>query len=152
MGRIKINTKTKKAVKESYIDDIDDLGYDVDTELDSEVDVFDAINHNSDQFYGKTDYLDEDGEVIEDEPFEQEAEEQPEEIKDNSAGKDVTAVVVAALRDELKKKEYQRDYLRFRYRGEVCDGVPMAEIDPSKFVFKIDDRLVGVKLGEIKIL
>ena len=149
MGRIKINTKTKKAVKESYIDD---LGYDVDTELDSEVDVFDAINHNSDQFYGKTDYLDEDGEVIEDEPFEQEAEELPEEIKDNSAGKDVTAAVVAALRDELKKKEYLRDYLRFRYRGEVCDGVPMAEIDPSKFVFKIDDRLVGVKLGEIKIL
>lgn len=149
MGRIKINTKIKKAVKESYIDD---LGYDVDTELDSEVDVFDAINHNSDQFYGKTDYLDEDGEVIEDEPFEQEAEEQPEEIKDNSAGKDATAAVVAALRDELKKKEYQRDYLRFRYRGEVCDGVPMAEIDPSKFVFKIDDRLVGVKLGEIKIL
>ena len=152
MGRIKINTKTKKAVKESYIDDIDDLGYDVDTELDSEVDVFDAINHNSDQFYGKTDYLDEDGEVIEDEPFEQEAEELPEEIKDNSAGKDVTAAVVAALRDELKKKEYQRDYLRFRYRGEVCDGVPMAEINPSKFVFKIDDKLVGVKLGEIKIL
>ena len=149
MGRIKINTKTKKAVKESYIDD---LGYDVDTELDSEVDVFDAINHNSDQFYGKTDYLDEDGEVIEDEPFEQEAEELPEEIKDNSAGKDVTAAVVAALRDELKKKEYQRDYLRFRYRGEVCDGVPMAEINPSKFVFKIDDKLVGVKLGEIKIL
>lgn len=149
MGRIKINTKIKKAVKESYIDD---LGYDVDTELDSEVDVFDAINHNSDQFYGKTDYLDEDGEVIEDDPFEQEAEEQPEEIKDNSAGKDVTAAVVAALRDELKKKEYQRDYLRFRYRGEVCDGVPMAEIDSSKFVFKIDDRLVGVKLGEIKIL
>ena len=152
MGRMKINTKTKKAVKESYIDDIDDLGYDVDTELDSEVDVFDAINHNSDQFYGKTDYLDEDGEVIEDEPFEQEAEELPEEIKDNSAGKDVTAAVVAALRDELKKKEYLRDYLRFRYRGEVCDGVPMAEINPSKFVFKIDDRLVGVKLGEIKIL
>lgn len=149
MGRIKINTKTKKAVKESYIDD---LGYDVDTELDSEVDVFDAINHNSDQFYGKTDYLDEDGEVIEDEPFEQEAEELPEEIKDNFAGKDITAAVVAALRDELKKKEYQRDYLRFRYRGEVCDGVPMAEINPSKFVFKIDDRLVGVKLGEIKIL
>ena len=152
MGRIKINTKTKKAVKESYIDDIDDLGYDVDTELDSEVDVFDAINHNSDQFYGKTDYLDEDGEVIEDEPFEQEAEELPEEIKDNSAGKDVTAAVVAALRDELKKKEYQRDYLRFRYRGEVCDGVPMAEINPSRFVFKINDKLVAIQLGEIKIL
>ena len=152
MGRIKINTKTKKAVKESYIDDIDDLGYDVDTELDSEVDVFDAINHNSDQFYGKTDYLDEDGEVIEDEPFEQETEEQQDDSKDEYIGKDVTAAVVTALRDELKKKEYQRDYLKFRYRGEVCDGVPMLEINPSKFVFKIDDKLVGVKLGEIKIL
>lgn len=149
MGRIKLNTKTKKVVKESYIDD---LGYDMDAELDSEVDVFDAINNNSNQFYGKTDYLDENGEVIEDEPFEQESEEQPEEIKDDSVGKDVTAAVITALRDELKKKEYQRDYLRFRYRGEVCDGVPMAEINPSKFVFKIDDRLVGVKLGEIKIL
>lgn len=149
MGRIKLNTKTKKVVKESYIDD---LGYDMDAELDSEVDVFDAINNNSNQFYGKTDYLDENGEVIEDEPFEQEFEEQPEEIKDDSVGKDVTAAVITALRDELKKKEYQRDYLRFRYRGEVCDGVPMAEINPSKFVFKIDDRLVGVKLGEIKIL
>lgn len=149
MGRIKLNTKTKKVVKESYIDD---LGYDIDAELDSEVDVFDAINHNSDQFYGKTEYLDENGEAIEDEPFEQEIEEQPEEVKDDSVGKDVTAAVVTALRDELKKKEYLRDYLRFRYRGEVCDGVPMAEINPSKFVFKIDNRLVGVKLGEIKIL
>lgn len=149
MGRIKLNTKTNKVVKESYIDDLE---YDIDTELDSEVDVFDAINHNSDQFYGKTAYLDENGEVIEDEPFEQEVEEQSEKIKDDYVGKDVTAAVVTALRDELKKKEYQRDYLRFRYRGEVCDGVPMAEINPSKFVFKIDNRLVGVKLGEIKIL
>ena len=74
------------------------------------------------------------------------------EEEDDSVGKDVTAAVVTALRDELKKKEYLRDYLRFRYRGEVCDGVPMAEINPSKFVFKIDNRLVGVKLGEIKIL
>lgn len=153
MGRIKLNTKTKKLVKESYIDDLE---YDTDAELDSDVDIFDIINDNSDQFYGKNEYLDENGEVIEDEleddPFEQEVEEQPEEIKDNSVGKDATASVVTALRDELKKKEYLRDYLRFRYRGEVCDGVPMAEINPSKFVFKIDDRLVGVKLGEIKIL
>ena len=88
----------------------------------------------------------------EDETFEQETEEQSDDIEDDSIGKDVTTAVVTALRDELKKKEYLRDYLRFRYKGEVCDGVPMAEIDPSKFVFKIDDRLVGVKLGEIKIL
>ena len=153
MGRIKLNTKTKKAVKESYIDD---LGYDIDTDLDSEIDVYDAINNNSDKFYGNTDYSDENGEVVEDEfedePFEQETEEQQDDSKDDYIGKDVTAAVVTALRDELKKKEYLRDYLRFRYRGEVCDGVPMAEINPSKFVFKIDDKLVGVKLGEIKIL
>ena len=149
MGRIKLNTKTKKSMKENYIDD---LGYDMYPELDYEEDVFDTINNNSDRFYGNNDYIDENNEVIEDEPFEQEDEDQSEDIKDNYIGKDVTTAVVTALRDELKKKEYLRDYLRFRYRGEVCDGVPMAEINPSKFVFKIDDRLVGVKLGEIKIL
>ena len=136
-------------MKENYIDD---LGYDMYPELDYEEDVFDTINNNSDRFYGNNDYIDENNEVIEDEPFEQEDEDQSEDIKDNYIGKDVTTAVVTALRDELKKKEYLRDYLRFRYRGEVCDGVPMAEINPSKFVFKIDDKLVGVKLGEIKIL
>ena len=149
MGRIKINTKMKKPVKERYIDD---LGYDIDSELDSEEDIFDTINNNSDKFYEKPDYLDEYDDVIEDEPFEQEDEEQSENIKNDSTDTDITDAVVTALRDELKKKEYNRDYLRFRYRGEVCDGVPMVEINPSKFVFKIDDKLVGVKLGEIKIL
>lgn len=149
MGRIKLNTKTKKAAKGSYIDDLE---YDIDSELDSEVDLYDVINNNSDQFYGKTCYLDENGEVIEDETFEQESEEQSDDIEDDSIGKDVTTAVVTALRNELKKKEYLRDYLRFRYKGEVCDGVPMAEINPSRFVFKINDKLVAIQLGEIKIL
>lgn len=149
MGRIKLNTKTKKAAKGSYIDDLE---YDIDAELDSEVDLYDVINNNSDQFYGKTCYLDENGEVIEDETFEQESEEQSDDIEDDSLGKDVTTAVVTALRNELKKKEYLRDYLRFRYKGEVCDGVPMAEINPSRFVFKINDKLVAIQLGEIKIL
>ena len=149
MGRIKLNTKTKKAVKGSYIDDLE---YDIDAESDSEVDLFDTINNNSDQFYGKTCYLDENGEVIEDDPFEQEIEEQPDDIEDDYTGKDVTPAVVTALRNELKKKEYLRDYLRFRYKGEVCDGGPMAEIIPSRFVFKINDKLVAIHLGEIKIL
>ena len=149
MGRIKLNTKTKKVVKGSYIDDLE---YDIDSELDSEVDLFDTINNNSDQFYGKTCYLDENGEVIEDETFEQETEEQSDDIEDDSIGKDVTTAVVTALRNELKKKEYQRDYLKFKYKGEVCDGVPMAEINPSRFVFKINDKLVAIQLGEIKIL
>lgn len=149
MGRIKLNTKTKKAVKGSYIDDLE---YDIDAELDSEVDLYDVINNNSDQFYGKTCYLDENGEVIEDETFEQETEEQSDDIEDDYTGKDVTTAVVTALRNELKKKEYQRDYLKFKYKGEVCDGVPMAEINPSRFVFKINDKLVAIQLGEIKIL
>ena len=149
MGRIKLNTKTKKAVKGNYIDDLE---YDIDTELDSEVDLFDTINNNSDQFYGKTCYLDENGEVIEDDPFEQESEEQSDDIEDDYTGKDVTPAVVTALRNELKKKEYLRDYLKFKYKGEVCDGVPMAEINPSRFVFKINDKLVAIQLGEIKIL
>lgn len=149
MGRIKLNTKTKKAAKGSYIDDLE---YDIDSELDSEVDLYDVINNNSDQFYGKTCYLDENGEVIEDETFEQESEEQSDDIEDDSIGKDVTTAVVTALRNELKKKEYQRDYLKFKYKGEVCDGVPMAEINPSRFVFKINDKLVAIQLGEIKIL
>ena len=158
MGRIKINTKKKKAVKESYIDDLD-MDF-VDSDYDGEQDVYDAINRNSDKFYGKTTYLNDDGEVEEeslmDSDIEAEAEESEEiskeEYQDDNEGKEVNTLVVKALRDELKKKEYQRDYLRFRYRGEVCDGVPMAEINPSKFVFKIDDRLCGVKLSEIKIL
>lgn len=149
MGRIKLNTKTKKAVKGNYIDDLE---YDIDAESDSEVDLFDTINNNSDQFYGKTCYLDENGEVIEDDPFEQEIEEQPDDIEDDYTGKDVTPAVVTALRNELKKKEYLRDYLKFKYKGEVCDGVPMAEINPSRFVFKINDKLVAIQLGEIKIL
>ena len=149
MGRIKLNTKTKKAVKGSYIDDLE---YDIDSDLDSEVDLFDTINNNSDQFYGKTCYLDENGEVIEDDPFEQETEEQSDDIEDDYTGKDVTTAVVTALRNELKKKEYQRDYLKFKYKGEVCDGVPMAEINPSRVVFKINDKLVAIQLGEIKIL
>lgn len=149
MGRIKLNTKTKKAVKGSYIDDLE---YDIDAESDSEVDLFDTINNNSDQFYGKTCYLDENGEVIEDDPFEQETEEQSDDIEDDYTGKDVTPAVVTALRNELKKKEYLRDYLKFKYKGEVCDGVPMAEINPSRFVFKINDKLVAIQLGEIKIL
>lgn len=149
MGRIKLNTKTKKAVKGSYIDDLE---YDIDAESDSEVDLYDVINNNSDQFYGKTCYLDENGEVIEDETFEQESEEQSDDIEDDYTGKDVTPAVVTALRNELKKKEYQRDYLKFKYKGEVCDGVPMAEINPSRFVFKINDKLVAIQLGEIKIL
>ena len=65
--------------------------------------------------------------------------------------KTIKTTLVNMLRDELKKKEPNRDFLRFRYRGEICDGVPISEINPSKFIFKIDDKLRGVNLSEIKI-
>ena len=76
--------------------------------------------------------------------------EDPSEIDINN--KNIKTTLVNMLRDELHKKEYARDYLRFRYRGEICDGVPMSEINPSKFVFKIDNKLKAINLGEIKIL
>ena len=66
--------------------------------------------------------------------------------------KTIKTTLVNMLRDELKKKEPNRDFLRFRYRGEICDGVPISEINPSKFICKIDDKLRGVNLSEIKIL
>lgn len=66
--------------------------------------------------------------------------------------KTIKTTLVNILRDELNKKEPNRDFLRFRYRGEICDGVPISEINPSKFIFKIDDKLRGVNLSEIKIL
>lgn len=76
--------------------------------------------------------------------------EEPSEIDINN--KNIKTTLVNMLRDELHKKEYARDYLRFRYHGEICDGIPMSEINPSKFVFKIDNKLKAVNLSEIKIL
>ena len=56
------------------------------------------------------------------------------------------------LRDELKLKEFERGYLKFKYRGEIYDGVPMVEINPGKFVFKIDDKMKSILLAEIKVM
>lgn len=110
-----------------------------------------------------------DPENLSDEPFtedlnnelEQELDEQPDtqeaepasQPKSVSKNKKLGTMLVKVLRDEINnKKEFERDFLRFRYRGEVCDGVPMAEINPSRFVFKIDGILKGINLSEIKIL
>ena len=83
MGRIKINTKKKKAVRESYIEDELDMDFN-DTVFDGEQDVFDAINRNSDQFYGKTTYLDEDGEVEEESLMDSDIEAEPEDSEEIS--------------------------------------------------------------------
>ena len=56
------------------------------------------------------------------------------------------------LREELQKAEDKRDYLVFKYREETLKGVPMAELNPGKFVFNIDGKLKGINLAEAIIL
>lgn len=56
------------------------------------------------------------------------------------------------LREELKKAETKRDYLVFKYRDETLKGIPMAEINPGKFVFNVDGKLKGINLSEAIIL
>lgn len=60
--------------------------------------------------------------------------------------------LVNVLRDELKLKECDRGYLSFKYRGELYDGIPMVEINPGKFVFKIDDKMKSILLAEITVM
>ena len=57
-----------------------------------------------------------------------------------------------ALREELKKPEYNRDFLRFRYNNEIFEGVPEAEINPGKFVFSINGKLKAISLSNIFVL
>ena len=56
------------------------------------------------------------------------------------------------LREELGKAETKRDYLVFKYRDETLKGIPMAEINPGKFVFNVDGKLKGINLSEAVIL
>lgn len=63
-----------------------------------------------------------------------------------------TDSLLNVLRNELKMKEFERGFLRFKYRGEIYDGVPMVEINPNKFVFKIDDKMKSILLDEIKVM
>lgn len=60
--------------------------------------------------------------------------------------------LLSVLRDELKLKECDRGYLTFKYRGEIYDGIPMAEINPSKFVFSIDNKMKSILLSEITVM
>ena len=59
--------------------------------------------------------------------------------------------LLAALRDELKLKEYERGSLTFIKDGVEYEGVPMLEINPDKFVFKLepDDKLKSFNLSDI---
>ncbi len=62
--------------------------------------------------------------------------------------------LLAALRDELKLKEYERGSLTFIKDGVDYEGVPMLEINPNKFVFKIEPsgKMQSIVLSDIQVL
>lgn len=61
--------------------------------------------------------------------------------------------LLAALRDELKLREPDRGSLTFSNDGVEYEGVPMLEINPNKFVFKLepDDKLKSFILSDIYV-
>lgn len=75
----------------------------------------------------------------------------PEELEDSDKKEyqspEVTGkTLLSVLRGELKKSEADRGSLDFRFDGVNYSGVPMYEINPNKYVFKIvdeDDNQVG---------
>ena len=61
--------------------------------------------------------------------------------------------LLAALRDELKVSEADRGSLTFTYNGVDYDGIPMVEINPNKFVFKLESsgKLQSFLLSDIYV-
>ncbi len=139
---------TKNLMKEDFMEDL--MSFEI-----PEADEYEDLE-NPEEYDESADFTEdlnddvtqelEDPDDIQEEPVEQED-------GDISKNKKLGTALVKILRDEISsKKEYERDFLRFRYRGEICDGVPMSEINPSRFVFKIDNILKAINLSEIKIL
>ena len=62
------------------------------------------------------------------------------------------STLLKALRNELEKPEYRRNYFRFKYRGEKYTGIPLHEINPGKYVMLVDDKMKGFYLNEMEIL
>lgn len=60
----------------------------------------------------------------------------------------------AALKDELKSKEVDRGSLTFTKDGVEYEGVPMLEINPNKFVFKLEPsgKMKSFLLSEIQVV
>ena len=61
--------------------------------------------------------------------------------------------LLSALRYELKLKEFERGSLSFKKDGVSYEGVPMLEINPNKFVFKLepDNKLKIFLLSDIQV-
>lgn len=120
---------------ELYDDDDEVLG--VDEEI--------KRNHSEESEF--TDITEEDEELLE-----SDEEETVEEDKEEKPVKVTETALLKALRGEMEKPEYRRNYFRFNYRGEKCTGIPLHEINPSKYVFLIDDKMKGIYLNEMEIL
>ena len=128
-----------------------------------EEDLHEGLSRKLEEYDGETSYDDKDDwyddyEEIDGQPAEIDdiyssedtySDEDEEELLHN---KELTVNLVDILRNEIKKLEPDRDYLLYKYRGEVCEGIPMAEINPNKFIFKVDGKMKSVTLSEIKIL
>lgn len=100
-------------------------------------------NHNEDSdFFVITD----DEELLEsdDESESEEQEKSPVKVTENT--------LLKALRSELEKPEYRRNYFRFKYRGEKYTGTPLHEINSGKYIMLVDNKMKGFYLNEMEIL
>ena len=62
------------------------------------------------------------------------------------------STLLKALRNELEKPEYRRNYFRFKYRGEKYTGTPLHEINSGKYIMLVDNKMKGFYLNEMEIL
>ena len=100
-------------------------------------------NHNEDsEFFVIAD----DEELLEsdDDSEPEEQEKSPVKVTENT--------LLKALRSELEKPEYRRNYFRFKYRGEKYTGTPLHEINSGKYIMLVDNKMKGFYLNEMEIL
>ena len=100
-------------------------------------------NHNADsEFF----VIPDDEELLEsdDESEPEEQEKSPVKVTENT--------LLKALRSELEKPEYRRNYFRFKYRGEKYTGTPLHEINSGKYIMLVDNKMKGFYLNEMEIL
>lgn len=153
MGRILFNSRSK-SLKKRRVDEEEDLLDELSRRL-NEFDGNSKYNSVLDSDYTEEEYddisdnEDFDDEDLDSEYYDEDDEDLEEEILHN---KQLTVDLPNVLRTEIKKQEPFRDYLLFKYKGEICEGVPLAEINPNKFIFKIDGKMRSIVLSEIKIL
>jgi len=60
--------------------------------------------------------------------------------------------LLSKLRYEVVKQEYKRKEFRFKYKDDYINATPMIEINPNKFVFKIDNKMKGIILSDLELI